>query len=195
VSTANRLVDAPDRATVRGVKFLRSVALCGWALVGWAGCYREVSDATGRPVAAGENGAMTWTIDGVRPGQDFAEVTRRWGEPQEIRGGTGARTARWERRETVVTFGPDGRVTEVMGSTVQAGGRVLVSGGATEAEVTAVLGRGTVQKSHRPGSGVIGVGREHSGTALIYDAGGVRFELPVFGEATGKFLARRMPPR
>ncbi len=180
---------------MRGVKIPRLVGLCGLALVGLTGCYREVSDATGGPAPARESGAGPWTIDGVRPGQDFAEVTRRWGEPQEVRGGPGARTARWERRETAVTFGPDGRVTEVMGSTVQAGGRVLVQAGAAEAEVKAVLGRGTVQKSHRPGSGVIGVGREHTGTALIYDEGDVRFELPVFGEATGRFLARRAPGR
>jgi len=51
---------------------------------------------------------------------------------------------------------------------------------------------GEVQKSTRPkGSGVISLGREHTGTALLYDRDGLRFEFPVFGEATGHFLARR----
>lgn len=156
-----------------------------------AGCYREASDAT----ATGPRPAGTdlWTIDGVRPGQDFADVKRRFGEPRDIRGSSGPQTATWDRRDTAVTFGADGRVTEVMGSTVQAAGRVLLSAGATEAEIVQVLGRGEVQKSHRPGSGVIAFGREHTGTALIYDNAGVRFELPVFGEATGRFLARKKP--
>jgi hypothetical protein len=48
-------------------------------------------------------------------------------------------------------------------------------------------------RSHRPTGGVISLTRVHTGTALIYDNGDVRFELPVFGEATGHFLARRMP--
>jgi hypothetical protein len=50
-----------------------------------------------------------------------------------------------------------------------------------------------VQKSHRPTSGVISLNRVHTGTALIYDIDGVRFELPVSGEAMGHFLARRLP--
>lgn len=192
-TAANRLVGAARGFRVRGVKTWQRVGLWAAVAVGLAGCYREVSDGAPGPVRGQERGAATWTIDGVRPGDEFEAVRRRFGEPREVRGATGARTATWSGRDTAVTFDADGRVTEVMGATVEAGGRVLVRGGATEAEVTAALGRGTVRKTHRPGSGVIGVGREHTGTALLYEAGGVRFELPVFGETTGKFLARRMP--
>lgn len=191
----NRLSLPEESNTLGAVNMLRALGLCWIAAAGLAGCYREVSDATAGPGQLRERVAGPWTIDGVRPGQDFADVQRRLGDPQEIRGTGGVRTARWERRPTVVTVGSDGRVTEVLGETVQARGRVLVRGGATEAEVTAVLGPGTVRKTHQPGSGVIGVGRVHTGTALFYDEGGVRFELPVFGEAAGRFLARPVPAR
>jgi hypothetical protein len=38
---------------------------------------------------------------------------------------------------------------------------------------------------------VISFGQEHTGTTLIYENGGVRFELQVLGEAAGHYFARR----
>lgn len=180
-------------STVKAVNPVRIAGLTLLALLALTGCYREASDATTAAARPRHNGTAPWTIDGVRPGQDFGEVKRLLGEPREVRGATGPRTATWEGRDTAVTFAPDGRVTDVMGSTVQAGGQVLFRAGATEAEVVQILGPGEVRKSHRPKGGVISFGREHTGTALIYDNHGVRFELPVFGEAAGHFLARRRP--
>lgn len=171
----------------------RAAGLFILALLVLAGCFREASDATAGPAHRRYAGTAPWTIDGVRPGHDFADVKQLLGEPREIRGASGQRTATWAGRDTTVTFGADGRVTEVMGSSVQAGGQVLFHAGATEADVVQILGPGKVQKSHRPTGGVISLTRVHTGTALIYDNGGVRFELPVFGEATGHFLARRIP--
>lgn len=185
----SRLVGATHGPTLRSVNPVRTAGLLIVVLIGPAGCYREATDAAQiRPAAT-----ALWTIDGVRPGQDFNDVKRLLGEPREIRGATGLRTATWERRATAVTFGTDGRVTEVMGDNVQAGGQRLFSAGATEAEVVQILGPAKVQKSHRPQGGAISLTREHTGTALIYDNDGVRFELPVFGEAIGHFLARRVP--
>lgn len=159
------------------------------------GCYRQVSDATASASTQSRyTGSAPWTIDGVRPGQAFEAVKQLLGEPSEIRGRTGPRTTFWSGRDTAVTIDSAGIVTEVMGSTVQAGGQVLFRSGATEADVVQILGPGKVQKSTRPkGSGVISLGREHTGTALLYDRDGVRFEFPVFGEAAGHFLARRIP--
>lgn len=175
----------------------RRLVLAGLALFALAGCYREASDTTAaarfaRPRYAG---GEPWTIDGVRPGQSFDEVKQLFGEPREIRGtAPGPRTAMWARHNTSVTFDRDNCVTEVMGASVQAGGKTIVQGGAEETEVTQILGPGRVQKSSRPkGSGVISLGSEHTGTTLIYDNAGVRFELPVFGEAAGHFLARPVP--
>lgn len=178
-------VDAVNPARIAGLTLL--------ALLGLAGCYREATDATSAATQARALSSAPWTIDGVRPGQDFSEVKRLLGEPREVQGAAGPRTAFWERHATVVTYGADGRVTEIMGNTVQAAGQVLVRSGATEDEVVRILGPGTTQKSHRPKGGVISFGREHNGTALIYDNDGVRFELPVFGEAAGHFLARSRP--
>jgi hypothetical protein len=125
-------------------------------------------------------------------GQPFEEVKQLLGEPREIRGNTGQRTAVWTGRDTAVTFDQAGIVTEVMGSTVKAGDLILFRAGATEAEVVQILGPGELQKSTRPkGSGVISLGRMHTGTALLYERDGVGFEFPVFGETTGHFLARR----
>ncbi len=158
------------------------------------GCYRQASDATA-PASTRPRytGSAPWTIDGVRPGQTFAEVKQLLGEPREIRGHTGPRTAFWAGRNTAVTFDQAGLVTEVMGSTLIAGDQILFRAGATEAEVVQILGPGEVQKSTRPkGSGIIALGREHTGTALLYDREGLRFEFPVCGEATGHFLARRI---
>lgn len=159
-------------------------------------CFREASDATAsisnRPRYTGND---PWTIDGVRPGQPFEEVKKLFGEPREIRGNNGPRTAFWAQNNLAVTIGPDDRVTEVMGSSLKAGGRTIVQSGSIEAEVVQVLGPGKVQKGYRPkGSGVISLGREHTGTTLIYENGGVQFELQVFGEAAGHYLARRPPP-
>ena len=157
------------------------------------GCYRQASDATA-PVSTRSRytGSAPWTIDGVRPGQNFEEVKQLLGEPREIRDHKGPRTALWAGRNTAVTFDPAGLVTEMMGSTVKAGDQILFRAGATEAEVAQILGPGEVQKSTRPkGSGVIALGREHTSTALLYDRDGLRFEFPVFGEATGHFLVRR----
>lgn len=172
---------------------VRTAGLLILALFGLAGCYREVTDASAAAARVRPSATARWTIDGVRPGQDFDDVKRLLGEPREIRGNSGPRTALWERNGTAVTFGTDGRVTEVMGSTVQAAGQILFGAGVTEAEVVQILGPGKVQKSYRPKGGVISLTREHTGTALIYDHDGVRFELPVFGEAMGHFLARRVP--
>jgi len=156
------------------------------------GCYKTASDETAMAPRPLYTGAAPWTIDGVRPGQRFDEVKQLFGEPREIRGKTGPRTAFWDRVNTVVTFDSNGLVTEVMGSSVTAGDQVLFRAGATEAEVTQILGPGEVQRSTRPkGSGVISLGREHTGTALIYERDGLRFEFPVFGEAAGHFLVRR----
>lgn len=189
----SRLVGPVNGATLGAVKPVRAAGLFILALLGLAGCYREATDASAAAARVRPSATARWTIDGVRPGQDFNEVKRLLGEPREIRGKSGPRTAFWERNGTAVTFGTDGIVTEAMGATVQAEGQVLFSAGATEAEVVQILGPGKVQKSHRPTSGVISLTRVHTGTALIYDNGGVRFELPVFGEATGHFLARRAP--
>ena len=158
-----------------------------------AGCYRAVTDGTAATGGRRYTGAAPWTIDGVRPGDEFAAVKMRFGEPREVRGSGNQRTAFWERRATVVTFDGRGVVTEVMGSTVQADGKILVESGATEADVIQILGPGRVQKTHQPGSGVISISRTHVGTAVIYERDGVRFELPVFGDAAGNFLARRLP--
>ncbi len=157
-------------------------------------CFRQVTDETAGPVRPRYTGGAPWSIEGVRPGQPFEEVRRLFGEPREIFGTGSVRTAVWNQRGTAVTFNPAGVVTEVNGASVDAGGQVLLRAGAGEAEVTQVLGPGSVRKSYRPkGSGVISIGRVHTGTSLIYDNAGVRFELPVFGEATGHFLARRIP--
>ncbi len=163
-------------------------------LLPFAGCYKTASDETAMAPRPRYTGTEPWTIDGVRPGQAFEEVKLLFGEPREIRGNTSPRTAFWSRHNTVVTFDATGRVTEVMGSTVKAGNQIFVSSGANEAEVVQILGPGQVQESSRPkGSGVISLGRELTGTTLIYDRDGVRFELCVFGEAAGHFLARRRP--
>jgi hypothetical protein len=162
-----------------------------------AGCFREATDASTAAVRPRHAGSEPWTIDGVRPGQSFDEVKQLFGEPREIRGtAPGPRTASWERRNTMVTFDRDNRVTEVMGSTIQAGGKVIVQGGAGEAEVTQILGSpGRVQKVSQPKGHVISLGHKHIGTIMIYDNAGVRFELPVFGQAAGHYLARRIPDR
>lgn len=166
------------------------------ALLALAGCYREATDASAARVLPRYTGNEPWTIDGVRPGQDFEAVKQLLGEPLEVRQHPGGSYGKWGPWEIFVSFDPAGRVTEVMGTSVQAGGKVLVAGGASEAEVTQVLGPGRVQKSSRPkGSGVISLGREHVGTTLIYDRDGLRFELPVFGPATGRFLVRPIPAK
>jgi hypothetical protein len=165
-----------------------------FGLLASTACYREATDASAAIQQARYTGTAPWTIDGVRPGQTFEEVKLLLGEPREIRGNKGPRTAFWSRHDTAVTFDPTGRVTEVMGSTVKAGDQTLVWGSSSEAEVVQILGPGRVQKSYRPkGSGVISLGREHTGTTLIYDNAGVSFELAVAGEAAGHFLARRQP--
>lgn len=165
-----------------------------FALGGLAGCFRQVSDASAAPSLPRYTGSAPWTIEGVRPGQTLADVKLLLGEPRETRGTANQPTLFWSRPEVAVTFDTQARVTEVMGSTLMAGGQVIVQGGASEAEVVQILGPGRVQKSSRPkGSGVISLGRVHIGTTLIYDHDGVRFELPVFGEASGHFLARRVP--
>jgi hypothetical protein len=172
--------------------FCRPTGLMLVSLLMLAGCFKQATDETPARSRARFTGTEPWTIDGVRPGQNFEEVKQLLGEPREIRGHTGPRTAFWAGRNTAVTFDQAGLVTEVMGSTVAAGDQTLFRAGATEAEVTAILGPGEIQKSTRPkGGGIISLGREHTGTALIYDRDGVRFEFPVFGEGTGHFLARR----
>lgn len=175
---------------------LRLLALfaASFSLTALTGCYREATDATVSTTAPRYTGSAPWTIDGVRPGQTFTEVKQLLGEPHETRENPGGRFVRWGPRDIAVFFDRTGHATEVMGSTVKAGTQTLVSAGANEAEVVQILGPGKVQKSSRPkGSGVISFGQEHIGTTLIYENGGVRFELPVFGEATGHFLARRSP--
>jgi hypothetical protein len=159
-------------------------------------CFRQVTDESAAIARPRYTGTAPWTIDGVRPGQPFDEVKQRLGEPREIVGAVGPRTAFWAKHSTVVTFGPDNRVTEVNGSQVQAGAQTLVWAGASEAEVMQILGPGRVDKRYRPkGSGVISLGREHTGTTVIYENNGVSFELPVFGEAVGHFLARFPPAK
>jgi hypothetical protein len=159
-----------------------------------AACFRQATDETAGPVRPRYTGGAPWSIEGVRPGQPFEEVRRLFGEPSEIRGAGSVRTAVWNQRETTVSFNQAGVITEVMGSSVEGGGQVLFRGGADEREVTQILGPGEVRKSSRPqGSGVVSFGQVHTGTTLLYDNAGVRFEFPVFGEATGHFLARRIP--
>ena len=182
----------------RRMHFLRSyprlaaVLLASVALV-FTACYRSASDAS-FPTQTRYAGHEPWTVDGVRPGQTFAEVQERLGEPRDVRETYGRRFARWAVHDIAVSFDPAGRVTEVMGATVKAGDKVLVWSSSSEADVTQILGPGKVQKSYRPkGGGVISLGREHIGTTLVYDNAGVRFELCVFGDAAGHFLARQQP--
>ena len=96
--------------------------------------------------------------------------------------------------DTMVTLDAKDVITEVYGHSVTAGSQVLIQGGDDPASVTQVLGPGDVSKRYRPkGSGIISLGHEHVGTTVIYEQAGVRFELPVWGEATGNFWARRTP--
>ena len=169
-------------------------AFASASLLALPACYRQATDASTAVNAPRYTGTAPWTIDGVRPGQTLAEVTQLLGEPRETRENPGGRFLRWGPRDIAVFFDRTGHVAEVMGSSVTAGEKTLFTSGASEAEVVQILGPGQVQKSSRPkGSGVISFGQERIGTTLIYENGGVRFELPVFGEATGHFLARRSP--
>ena len=172
--------------------FRRPAGLLLVSLLMLSGCFKQATDETFARARPRFTSTEPWTIDGVRPGQTFEEAKRLLGEPREIRGHAGPRTAFWAERDTWVTFNQAGRVTEVMGSTVKAGDQIIISSGAREAEVVQILGPGRVQESSRPkGNGVISLGSVHTGTTLIYDRDGVRFELCVFGEAAGHFLARQ----
>ncbi len=163
------------------------------ALAAWPGCYREVTDATAARTAVRYTGTEPWTIDGVRPGQTEAEVKSLLGEPREVRPSMGTRTAFWATANTVVTFDAAGRVVDVMGSAVKAGGKAIVPAGSSEEEVAQILGPGKVQKSYRPkGSGIISLSSVHTGTTITYDNSGVRFELSVFGESAGHYRAFRV---
>lgn len=174
-----------------------SAALSVILLLSLAGCFRQATDETAAGPRPRFTGTAPWTINGVRPGQTLAEVRRVLGEARESRGRPEQPTLFWSRPEVAVTFDEAGVATEVMGNAVQSGGQTIVTGGDSEAQVALILGPATeIQKAYRPkGSGVISLGREPTGTTLIYDNAGVRFELPVAGEADGHFLARLPPAR
>lgn len=164
----------------------------GLLLLFAAGCFKTVSDETAMPALPRYTGTAPWGIDGLRPGQTRADAIKLFGEPREERETPSYRFLSWSTRNTMVTVDKEGIITEVYGHSVTAEGRVLISS-ASEAEATQVLGPGKVQKRSRPkGSGVISLGQEHVGTTLIYDNGGVQFELPVWGEVTGNYWARRL---
>ena len=159
-----------------------------------SGCFKVVTDESAMPPRPRYTGTAPWGIDGLRPGQTLADAVKLFGEPSQPPAATGPRFLRWFARDTMVTLDAKDVITEVYGHTVTAGGQVLVQGGDDQTAVTQVLGPGDVRKSSRPkGSGVISLGRQHVGTTVIYEQAGVRFELPVWGEATGHFWARRMP--
>ncbi|MES2694728.1 MAG: hypothetical protein V4773_14740 [Verrucomicrobiota bacterium] len=175
---------------------LRSAALLALAIaaLALAGCYREASDATASRTLPRYSGNEPWSIDGVRLGQSYAEVHALLGEPVQSRDSMGKRTVRWDRRDTYVTFDAADRAVEVMGSSVQAGGKIIVSSGASEAEVVQILGPGKVQKSTSPkGGGIISIGSEHTGTTVIYERDGARFELSVFGQTAGRYRVFQPP--
>jgi len=144
-----------------------------------AGCYREVSDESARQLPR-YTGNDPWTLDGLRPGVTFAEVTAQLGEPRRVVESSGTRTGEWNYGQTMVTFGRDGRAFELFGSAIKAGDRTLVSVGAPETELVQVLGEGATTKARRPkGSGVIALGSEHTHTLHVYENAGVRFEVSV----------------
>lgn len=145
------------------------------ALVGSEACYREVS---GDPQYARFAGDQPLAMRGVRPGLTADEVVQLWGDPSDKTPTMGVEVWKWARAaDTAVTVDGEGRVVEVFGSELSAGGRTLVWAGATEAEVGQILGRGKVSEHRQPSGFVISVGSKLVGKTLTYLDRGVRVEV------------------
>jgi hypothetical protein len=145
------------------------------ALLGAAACYREVS---GDPQYARFAGDQLLAVRGVRPGLTAEEVVQLWGDPSDKTPSMGVEVWKWTRAaDTSVTVDAEGRVVEVFGSELSAGGRTLVWAGASEAEVGQILGRGKVSEHRQPSGYVISVGSKLVGKTLTYVDRGVRVEI------------------
>lgn len=143
-----------------------------------AGCVRGVSDAAGRPAAAGR-----FTLRGVRPREAFAAHAERLGPPRRTVVSGRITLHEWDR--LTVTVDASGAVVEASGDSIDAGGRPLVRAGASEAELTRLLGPNRSETLAQPQ----GVTRAAAGRVLLYDDDGVRFELELAGDALARVRA------
>lgn len=145
-----------------------------------AGCARTATDQTSlyRPWT----GRDTLTVRGIRPGQDEAEVLTLLGTPDR-RDGTEYQpvSLQWQRFPDMVVSVDrrTRRVSEVLGSQLDAAGGTVVSHGMSGADVRAVLGEPAKSQGHyRPsGSGVISLGVKRDAETLAYRRDGTEIEI------------------
>lgn len=159
---------------------LRNAWRIGAALLlfGSGGCYRVATEVSEHAPFTGQG---PLTVRGVRPGQSETEVVALLGPPdRRLDSGYRVASLQWQRfGDMVVTLGPAGRVTEVLGNELTAGDESVLQSGMSEADVRQVLGKPAKDQSqYRPsGSGVISLGHKRVGRTLWYHRDGRTVEV------------------
>lgn len=143
-------------------------------------------------------GKAPLTIRGVLPGQSEEDVVSLLGPPDRRHdSGYGVVSLQWQRfADMVVTLGAGGKVTEVLGSQLTAGGETVLHHGMSEADVRRVLGEPADSKGHyQPsGSGVISIGMKRTGRTLRYRRDGATIEVTVREESLAYIHLRVASP-
>ena len=158
----------------------RLLSASALVLLALGGCTRKAAD----PASLLEpwTGPGPVTIRGVRPGQDEAEVVALLGAPDR-RDGTEYQpvSLQWQRFPDMVVSVDrrTRRVSDVLGSQLDAAGGTVVSHGMSGADVRAVLGEPAKSQGHyRPsGSGVISLGVKRDAETLAYRRDGAEIEI------------------
>lgn len=144
------------------------------------GCAREVDEEVSGHQRY--TGTAPWTIGGARPGMMLAELKQHRGEP---RGSFGVppRGFIWgssgELGEISVEMDADDRIRRVQGTDLSAGPLTLLGRGASNADVTAVLGKGVSKSMTQPGSFVAPTPGKQIGMQHYYRNGVAEFRIVV----------------
>jgi hypothetical protein len=147
-------------------------------LLGSGGCYKAVTEVSEYSPYTGQDHL---TIRGAAPGQTETDVVALFGPPdRRLDSGYRVVSLQWQRfGDMVVTLGPAGRVTEVLGNELTAGEGSVLQPGMSEADVRQVLGKPAKDQSQfQPsGSGVISLGHKRVGRTLWYHRDGRTIEV------------------
>ena len=166
-------------------------------LASLGGCTRKVTEPAS--FYGPYTGTAPLTIRGVSPGQTADAVVGLLGSPERrSTAGYGRESLQWQRfSDMVVTVDTKtGRVTEVLGSQLDASGEPVISAGMNEADVRAVLGKPSKSQGHyRPsGSGVISLGQKRVGGSLSYRRDGNDAEITLNEDSVAYIRLRPFAP-
>jgi hypothetical protein len=170
----------------------RVAVLGAWLLAGAIGCQTATGDESRRDAGARVVGLPPWTIGGAKLGMSPDEAERALGPPTTSETKYGRTTTTW--KEISVTFDQAGRAVEVFGDRLTSPhGATLLTRGASEADVVAQIGPGTVRGAYAPsGSGVINCSYRRTGGTHAYEDAATRYEVSIYED---RLASVRLLPR